>query len=84
MSRQYTLTVRPGFPDFEEPITSYVKRNNFGGHMTIYTFENETRANFSKKKLENLGYIVSIQDNDESSTITKHDTYHAGIKISNS
>ena len=46
MSRQYTLTVQPGFPDFEELITHYVKRNNFGRHMTIYTFDNETCANF--------------------------------------
>ena len=84
MSRQYTLTVQPGFPDFEELITHYVKRNNFGRHMTIYTFDNETCANFSKEKLEKRGYIVSIQDNDGSSTISKHDTYHNGIKVSSS
>ena len=80
--RHYTLTIQPGFADFEEPIRHYVKRANFGPNMTVYTIDDENMALSSKKRIENNGYIVHMEYPNGNTTNTNHDVIHAGIKIS--
>jgi hypothetical protein len=82
--KYYTLTVRPGFSDFEEPISRYVKRDNYGSDMTIYTIDNEISALLAKKRLENEGYIIHLERPDGSMTTTKYDVVYSGITIKQS
>lgn len=80
----FTLTVRPGFAHYQEPISNYVKCENFGSDMTVYTFDNEKMALFAKKRLESEGYIIHMQLINGTTLSTTHDVIYTGIKISGS
>ena len=60
----FTLTIQPGFADWEEPIKRYVKRENYGYNMTVYTIDNKISALLIKKRLEELkdGKEVAVKD----------------------
>ena len=81
-STVYTLTIQPCFSDFEEPISRYIKRTNYGSSMTVYTIDNKISALLTKKRLENEGYIVHIEDPDGSSQSSNAKKIVAGNNIS--
>jgi len=80
-STVYTLTIQPGFSDFEEPIPRYIKRTNYGSSMTVYSIDNKISALLTKKRLENEGYIVHIEDPDGNSQSSNATKIVAGINI---
>jgi hypothetical protein len=82
MSQQeYTLTIQPGVPDYDEHIKCYITRTNYGNDMTIYTFDNKKLAESVQKRLENRGYIIHLEEPDGSSSLTEHTKIHGGITI---
>ena len=77
----FTLTIQPGFADWEEPIKRYVKRENYGYNMTVYTIDNKISALLIKKRLEDEGYVINLEEPDGSSQTTQHQTIFSGIVI---
>ena len=77
----YTLTIQPGFSEWEEPIRQYISRTNYGPNMTIYTIDNEKSALFQKKKLEMQGFIVHLEEPNSSTTSTNYQKIYAGISL---
>ncbi len=82
MSQQvYTMTIQPGFSDYDEPVKCYISRTNYGNDMTIYTFDNKKMAQFVQKRLENNGYIIHLEEPVEISSLTEHTKIYSGITI---
>lgn len=77
----FSLTIQPGFADWEEPVKRYVKRENYGSNMTVYTIDNKISALLIKKRLENEGYIIHLEEPDGSSQTTQHQTIFSGIVV---
>ena len=76
-----TMTIQPGFAEWETPLIHYVARKNFGSSMTIYTLDNKGLALIYKKRLETEGYIVHLEYPNGTSTITPHTVIHDGISL---
>jgi hypothetical protein len=68
----YELTVQPGFPEFLDPLPRYAKRVNYGNSMTVYTIDNRISALLAKKRFENQGYVVHLEEPDGTTSITPH------------
>ena len=77
----FTLTIQPGFAEWEEPIKRYVKRENYGYNMTVYTIDNKISALLIKKRLEDEGYVIHLEEPDGSSQTTQHQTIFSGIVV---
>lgn len=82
MDSVYILTIQPGLFTFEEPIKRYIKRENYGGNMTIYKFDNRISAILAKNRLENEGYNVQLANPDGSITNTISTKIFAGTVLS--
>lgn len=80
-SNIYTLTIQPGLSEFEEPVNRYIKRNNYGSDMTVYTFDNKISALLVKKRMENEGYNVHLEDPDGTTESTETNKIYAGLTI---
>lgn len=80
-SELYTLTIQPGLSDFEEPVNRYIKRTNYGPNMTIYTFDNKISALLVKKRMENEGYTVHLEDPDGTTKSSDTKKIYAGLTI---
>lgn len=80
-TKYYQLTVQPGFSKFAEPLSRYVKRADYGNSMTVYTIDNQFSAILAKKRFENEGYIVHLENPDETTSISPHTVIHDGIKL---
>lgn len=77
----YTMTIIPGFDDWEEPIKRYIERINSGHHMTTYTFDNKITALLVKFRLENEGYIIRLEEPSGSISTTEHNKIVDGITL---
>lgn len=77
----YTLTIQPGFSQWEEPIRRYVERQNYGGNMTVYKIDNRISALLAKKRLENDGFIVHLEEPEGDSQSTSVSKIFAGIDL---
>jgi hypothetical protein len=80
-SNIYTLTIQPGLSEFEELVNRYIKRTNYGSNMTIYTFDNKISALLVKKRMENEGYNVHLEDPDGTTKSTETNKIYAGLTI---
>jgi hypothetical protein len=78
----WKIIVEPGLADYDEPITRYKERTNYGPHYTDYTFYNEYSARQAMKAFEENGYIVRLYDPDGNSVdTTNYGVVHSGITI---
>lgn len=77
----YTLTIQPGFSQWEEPIRRYVERQDYGGSMTVYKIDNKISALLAKKRMENDGYVVHLQEPNGANQTTAVSKIFAGMTI---
>jgi len=80
-SNIYTLTIQPGLSEFEEPVNRYIKRTNYGSNMTVYAFDNKISALLIKKRMENEGYNVYLENPDGTTESTDTKKIYAGLTI---
>jgi len=77
----YTMTITPGFADWEEPVAHYIQRKNYGYNMTTYTFDNKISALLVKSRLENEGYIIHLEEPCGNTSTTVHQKIVSGITL---
>lgn len=80
-SNIYSLTIKPGLSEYEEPVNRYIDRNNYGSNMTVYTFDNKISALLVKKRMENEGHNVHLENPDGTTESTDSKKIYAGLII---